>query len=257
MRRRARDGRWLVAALLGVVALCASTERSSGQTIYRRVAPDGSVSYTTTPTGEGYEPIHRSRAAAPQEDAAEPAQEPPLLRAAAAGNVEAVQKLLAEGADPNATGLGGETALMRASFFDRRAVVRALLAAGARVDQADADGRTALHAAALAGKAGMIELLAAAGARLDARAAYGRTPLHTAAVAGSAEAVQALLAAGARVDVKDEDGATALEMTTEQEVALLLRARGAHDARPRARPAALGAPGRARRPTALPATGTE
>jgi ankyrin repeat protein len=70
-----------------------------------------------------------------------------LIAAASDGDANAVQVLLARGADVNAKTNNGQTALMLASGYRHLDVVQALLAAGADVNAKDSRGRTALSLA--------------------------------------------------------------------------------------------------------------
>ena len=96
-------------------------------------------------------------------------QKTALMMAAEAGALDAVEVLLAAGADPNAMNGGGYTALdyaverpsgpSRGSVADRTAIVRALLAAGATKDRKSADGVTPAERAARAGHTEIASLL--------------------------------------------------------------------------------------------------
>ncbi|MCC6906550.1 MAG: ankyrin repeat domain-containing protein [Phycisphaerales bacterium] len=114
-----------------------------------------------------------------------------------------------------------------AMFFDANAV-DALLAAGADPHVTDERGVTALHAAAWMGDGNgdeeceltrrIIESLLRAGADPNARQAHGYTPLHY-AVEGDAPnvtAVHALLRSGANPNAQDADGSTPLHGAVEQ-----------------------------------------
>jgi ankyrin repeat protein len=68
----------------------------------------------------------------------------PLMMAASSGNVRILKKLLAFGADPNAADGRGVTALMEASGSGFEDAVRVLIAAGADVALKDAAGNTVL-----------------------------------------------------------------------------------------------------------------
>jgi E3 ubiquitin-protein ligase mind-bomb len=72
-----------------------------------------------------------------------------LVRAAAQGHLETVQRLL-EGVSRNMVDMrsGGKTALQVAAHQGHAAVVRLLLHAGASVNASDNDGDTCLHYAA-------------------------------------------------------------------------------------------------------------
>ncbi len=149
----------------------------------------------------------------------------PLLRAARAVDLEAIERLVAAGALVDLPQRDGITPLMAAvgagagsvdtrgkfrTELDAVATAEALLDAGAAIDVRDARGRTAVHHAAAIGYTDVVALLAASGADLEAQDADGVTPLDAAngklrgrgrgpaAVnRGTAEILERLLAAGA------------------------------------------------------------
>jgi ankyrin repeat protein len=99
-----------------------------------------------------------------------------LLKAAKEGDGAAVSRLLAAGADPNASVTGqtpsGDayqtTALIRAAGAGRLEAVRVLLDGGADPDRAASDGSTPLMVAAGDGHLEVLRLLLARGAAVDA-----------------------------------------------------------------------------------------
>ena len=97
-----------------------------------------------------------------------------LLAAAAAGRVQQLRSLLAEGVDVNARDGAGRTALINAAAGGNLRTARLLLAAGADADLADARGRTALMEAAAFGHAALVRLLIGLGTDLDAKDKAGR-----------------------------------------------------------------------------------
>lgn len=109
----------------------------------------------------------------------------------------------------------GRSALWWAAADGDGERVDALLAGGADANAADVDGEMPLHAAARANRGQIITRLAQAGADVNARALYATTPLHVAARAGATEAVQALLSAGA-----DPRAADAFEVTPLEDAAV-------------------------------------
>jgi ankyrin repeat protein len=99
-----------------------------------------------------------------------------LWDAAEQGDAPAVARLLAAGADPNASVAEREpsgqvvqvTVLGEAALYGRLEVARLLLDAGADLDRADGDGFTPLMTAAGAGQVQALQLLLARGAAVDA-----------------------------------------------------------------------------------------
>jgi ankyrin repeat protein len=119
----------------------------------------------------------------------------PLLRAAKAGDVEAVRLLLAHKADPNLPNLQGITPVMAAAGLgsneidtrgrfktqaDLVACIDLLVKAGGEVNASDHNGSTALHGAALFGYDEVIKDLVAHNADINAKDQKGMTPLDSA-----------------------------------------------------------------------------
>ena len=102
------------------------------------------------------------------------------LRAAAAGDISALEKALAAGADPNARGRRGWTPLMYAANKGYTLLVPPLLKAGAKPNLRAADGATALFIAALHGHSEIIEALMKAGADPSIKGPKGRTAMYVA-----------------------------------------------------------------------------
>ena len=115
----------------------------------------------------------------------------PLIRAAKAGDTDAVKLLLARGALPDLPQQNGITPLMAAAGvgstnIDTRgslktqaqaiATMEALLAGGAQIDLQDKQGRSALHGAAFWGWDEVVRSLASHKAKLDLPDAKGLTP---------------------------------------------------------------------------------
>ena len=116
------------------------------------------------------------------------------LRAVAAGNISALEKALAAGADPNARGgKRGWTPLMFAADKGYTLLVPPLLKAGAKPNLRAADGATALFIAALRGHSEIIAALMKAGADTAIKGPKGRTALGVALAKGN-PAVLSLLA---------------------------------------------------------------
>jgi len=104
-----------------------------------------------------------------------------LLRACGAGSLQSVQRLLAAGADPAATVDTGASPLSAAASARHPDILRALVASGVAVDHRHADDVTALMIAAALGYPDICAVLRELGAKLDAADAHGRTALHAAA----------------------------------------------------------------------------
>lgn len=159
-----------------------------------------------------------------------------LMLAAKEGRADAVERLLAAGAEadvPDAEAdfpdnwKTGVTPLWWASVKGHAEVVKLLLAAGANVEAAADKSLSMLYWACFHGHAEVVKLLLAAGANVNARG----TPLNSASWFGDAEVVKLLLAAGADVNtVSTLDGTTPLSNASQKghaDVIKLLKAAGA------------------------------
>ena len=135
------------------------------------------------------------------------------MTAARTGNAEAVEALLARGADPNATERNAQTALMWASAEGHEQVVKALIAGGADLKATLDSGFNPFFFAVREGHADVARALLAAGYDVNealqrrARPQYqhadsGMSPLILAIENGHFELAVALLEAGA--DPNDE-----------------------------------------------------
>jgi len=119
----------------------------------------------------------------------------PLLRAAKAGDVQAMRALLAKGADATLATRNGVNPLMAAAGLGSKEedttgrhktepeaveAIQLCLEAGLDINAADSRGQTALHGAALKGYDQVVQFLADHGARLDAKDRRGFTALDAA-----------------------------------------------------------------------------
>lgn len=131
----------------------------------------------------------------------------PVADAAARGDLEAVRRLLREGADVNAPQGDGMTALHWAAERGDAELADVLLYAGARADAGTRIGHyTPLHLASRRAGATVVEMLLDAGSDPNASTTNsGATPLHLAAATGDAAVVAVLVEAGA--DVNGREGA--------------------------------------------------
>ncbi len=138
-----------------------------------------------------------------------------LPAAAAAGDVDAVDKLLQLGFAVDSADAQGASGLVHACARGHRQVAERLLQAGAKPDHATATGVTPLAAAINTRQLAMMPLLVEHGARVDQRLSGGITALMVASAQGDADAVKALAAAGADVDASDTRGRTALHVAAQ------------------------------------------
>ncbi len=150
------------------------------------------------------------------------AGEPPLLTCARSGRLEAVELLLAHGANPNVTDdWKGQTALMWAVAEDHVAVVETLVAHGADVN-VTATGLTPLLLAVQLGKEASMRTLLAAGADVTVAepggtpfAAGGRPLTHVAASADHHQLGPILLDYGVDSNARNARGQTTLHAVLE------------------------------------------
>jgi len=156
-----------------------------------------------------------------------------LFNAAKNGNVNAVKKLLNNGANVNqANDNEGKTPLYGASKGGHTEVVKLLLAKGADVNKASVGefGLTPLHWASQEGYTEIVKMLLAKGANVNKADKDGETPLYYASYSGQTEAVKVLLKAGADANKADREGITPLWWASKDGrtavVKLLLAVRG-------------------------------
>ena len=134
-----------------------------------------------------------------------------LLAAAARGDVVAIERLVASGADRNVADGRGRTALHVAAFQKQHDAARALLRLGADANRLDADRYDIITIAAVANDMTMLKIALEGGG--DPRAItsrYDGTALIAAAHLGHAEVVRMLIAAGSPLDHVNNLGWTAL-----------------------------------------------
>jgi ankyrin repeat protein len=159
----------------------------------------------------------------------------PLHAAAVPGSLQAAQRLIELGANPNARqlpryeGAGfGASVLDRAASRGHRELVKLLLDHGAKVqDENDPHRDTALHWACmgmiaakyvrqpeLAANGEVIAMLMEHFSDINVRNRGGMTPLHVAAEHGAADTVKYLLDSYPKIDIdaQDGDGNTALHL---------------------------------------------
>jgi serine/threonine protein kinase len=139
-----------------------------------------------------------------------------IIEAVRTGRLETVNRILAEGGNPNSSRIGGTTALMYAARDGHVAIVNSLIAAGANLHARDAEGDTPLMYAAMDGRVETLRALLAGGADINARNNSGETALTLAARRGRTEVVRALIASGADKTAANNKGKTALEQAQEE-----------------------------------------
>lgn len=113
------------------------------------------------------------------------------LHWAVAGPIEAMEKLLALGANPNATSLEGATPIMNAVQSNKPDKLNLLLQSGADINYRDNRVFTALHRAAEMGHIEIVKILLANGADRSIEA-EGHTPLSLARAQSNSEIIELL-----------------------------------------------------------------
>lgn len=154
----------------------------------------------------------------------------PLMAAVRAGQDRVVWYLLSEGADSDLAGAGGETPLMVAAGDGDRRLVQLLLSAGAKVNAVDKSGSTPVIRAAEQGNLSVVKVLLAAGANVNVSQG-GDSLLMKIVGSGDLLTAEMLLAAGADVNYRAEDGSTALSRAraiNSRDLEMLLVQAGAH-----------------------------
>ena len=161
--------------------------------------------------------------------------ERPLHIALSAGDVDAVKRLVAAGADPSLWFVRGDekyNLFHIAIGFGNNEVIKAILESPLlKINAVTGDGqKSALHLAAEMGNSRAIGLLAATRADLNITDKNGDTPLHLAVRSGSLEAARALIEAGADLALANNEGDTPLQLALElgkMDAAKALREAGA------------------------------
>ena len=150
--------------------------------------------------------------------------DPALVRAIRVEADNVVKVLLqAPGLEVDTASEYGETALMLAAFKGNMQLVQRLLADGAAVNRVG--GWTPLHYAATQGHVDIVKLLLEKGARVNVQTYSGVTPLYMAARKPSREVVMTLLRAGAYRDLctdKSQSPADAAKLAGDEELARFL-----------------------------------
>src|SRR5438876_3347824 len=134
-----------------------------------------------------------------------------LFTAIQRGTIGEVERLLNNGANPNAIDAEGTPAVMAATLFANAGMVELLLQHGADPNRAGASGTTALMWAVP--DLEKVRALLAHGANVNARSETERTPLLVAAsYPGTVNVLRLLLDRGGDLRAQDRGGATALSL---------------------------------------------
>ena len=146
-----------------------------------------------------------------------------LTEAAASGDLETIEELLAKGVDVNLSDSSANTALIWASERGHLQVVKRLL----EIEIVDIDARgylgaSALNRAARRGNLDILQCLVKAGAKLDVPNDKLQYPLHFAAFKQHPDIVKLLLDSGANPRVLDRKGRTPAEDTSSESIRNLI-----------------------------------
>ena len=128
-----------------------------------------------------------------------------LIKAAEAGRVDAVERILGLGADPRAVNASGRDALLVAADKGHEEVARMLLSRGADTSQRDKKDWSGLALAAYNGHVGVVSLLAATAAPAELDDA-----LLVASFRGKPEVLNTLLGQGANISARSPESKTPL-----------------------------------------------
>jgi ankyrin repeat protein len=152
-----------------------------------------------------------------------------LMIAVRNGHLPLMEALLVNRANINRRNQFGDTALLLGALKARVDAVQRLIDQGAEVNP---DGWTPLQYSMFGGSKEVTALLIAKGANLDARAPNGQTALMLAVKLGKLDLVQQLIDADADMDLTDYDGLSALRLALKlghDEIAAYLRSEGADE----------------------------
>jgi ankyrin repeat protein/superfamily II DNA or RNA helicase len=144
----------------------------------------------------------------------EPSRE--LFEACERGDVELVEVLLDEGANPNVKDERGWTPLHYVALSGVEKIAMLLVSRKAEVNAKDNEGKTPLHYAAENHQTSIVDVLVSAGADPNIKDNLGRTPLHYAVLAlqnvkdYDTRVIRALLGAAADPNARDDEGRTPL-----------------------------------------------
>ena len=162
------------------------------------------------------------------------AKQDEMIEAAAENNTDAIERLLAEGVNPNFDDGLGRTPLHYAAKSGHSKATTLLIDADAKIEAKESgEGATPLHAAATAGKTDTAKILVERGADLNAVIDGKWTPLHGATAYKHVATVKALLELGANPEAKTDSGDTPLKFAEGNDEILALFAEAREPQKPK------------------------
>jgi bla regulator protein blaR1 len=193
-----------VALLAFLVSLAPATliaETAESLVIDRGLATPGAEALTKAAEAGDVQDVRRLLDAGADIDGIAPGDGTALIGAARGGQMHMIDYLLERGADPNVYSPGDGSPLIAAAREGYTEIVELLLDRDARIDDVVLGDENALMQASMNGNAKLVQLLIRRGANVNARAVERgdvRTPLNLARRWGHDEVERMLLAAGAR-----------------------------------------------------------
>ena len=135
-----------------------------------------------------------------------------LIEAAKEGDVEGVQKSLAQGAEITAEDEDGFTSMYLAAIGGHVDVIKCLIAAGANKNERGCSGETPLNVAVLQGQLNVVKyFVEELKVDVDQEEEDDANPLHWAAAEGHVDVIEYLIEAGADKNKKDYNAGTPLQ----------------------------------------------
>lgn len=129
--------------------------------------------------------------------------ETPMTRVSRSGRIEIARLMLMQEIDDTLREIANQSPIHRAAYWGYDDAIEELIADGADPNESDMNGETPLHKAVRLGNGPAIEVLVEHDADVNAASAYGLTPLHWAALTGQEEVAEYLLDKGADVRARE------------------------------------------------------
>ncbi|KAL9961102.1 hypothetical protein ACROYT_G029986 [Oculina patagonica] len=140
-----------------------------------------------------------------------------LMIAAANDKLQAVEYLLAKGANPSLENSDGLNSLHLASYGGNTDIIELMLSHVPSIDAIDNEGVTALMLATFNGKLQAVEYLLAKGANPSLEDKIdGWNTLHVASYGGNTAAIEKILSYGVDIESRTKDGSTPLMIAQER-----------------------------------------